>query len=37
MGGSALLQVVLDVRRVKSLGISYEIAGPFISGLTQSV
>ena len=36
MGGSELLQVVLEVTRVKSHGVVYEIAGPFISGLTQA-
>ena len=35
MDGSALLQTVMRVLRVRSMGLAYEVAGEFVSGVTQ--
>jgi hypothetical protein len=35
MDGSTLLQTVMRVLRVRSMGLGYEVAGEFVSGLTQ--
>ena len=37
MDGSHLLQAVMRVLRVRSMGIGYEVAGEFVSGLTQQL
>jgi hypothetical protein len=36
MDGNCLLQTVMRVLRVRSMGLGYEVAGEFVSGLTQA-